>query len=633
MALDDIRRKLFRPGEEFEERYQRPKLEKHKEEVESSWRPEPELDKEEKTQTNMILWWGVGGGLGVIIIGIVFFLLFFGGFGIGGDTVSRVDLAVEALPQATAGKKAVWRVKYRNNNSMRLENTAIIFEFPSTAQPVVGEFSKNALRERRDIGSIEPGVGGEETFQAILFGAKGDSLSGKVKIEYRPTQSSARYTKETSYTIDITSTLLGVELVVPDQLKSGQEVEIKLKVVSTSDTVFRGLSAHIEYPGQFEFISAEPKPARADNIWRIGDIGKDKEFFVSIRGRFKESDVAGTARVKVGVYDPIQRDITIPFNTITKSIGTAPALLAVSLGTKGGEIADGVISAGSRVEGFVQWRNNLPVAVKNAAIEVVFEGDAIDLAKLKSDEGEYNAVSNSLQWVPGRVPQLLVVDPGVGGAFPFQFSVKKEIPQTGVNNKNFTIRLKARIKSLEVPVGFEGVDVSGETQKEYKIASRYVYSQKGYYYNSFIGNTGPLPPRVGQETTYTIVWSVVNTVNDIDKVVARATIPSYVVWKKNTVPPDPTLTFNETTRELTWAPGIITAGTGSLRPPREVAFQIGFTPSLPHVGTTPELVSESTFDARDTFTGVVFASQKANALTTQLRDDPRASGTEGRVVQ
>ncbi len=145
-------------------------------------------------------------------------------------------------------------------------------------------------------------------------------------------------------------------------------------------------------------------------------------------------------------------------------------------------------------------------------------------------------------------------------------------------------------------------------------------------------NTGPLPPKAGQQTTYTVVWSLINSTNDLGDVKVSATLPAYLRWTGATVPADPTLVFDSTTRKVSWTPGVISAGTGYTSRTREVAFQVGLTPTFSQVSQTPEIISEANLEAKDLFTNVD-VTQNARSLTTAISDDPEVHGDIGRVVE
>lgn len=634
MSLDNLRKRLFRKNEDFSRRFKVPQLKKHESESPSAWerRPEdiivpekPNID--EKPPARKIFWWGLGGGTIVLIGAAIFFLFSVGTFSTTHNTLKNIALEVEGSEEVVAGKKVSWKVTYKNNNGSKLENALLIFEYPEGAQPVVGEFSKNGFRrEQRDLKTIPEYGSGEEVFSALLFAPKGATLGGQVKLEYRPEDSSARFAKETPFRSFIRNTLLGINYDIPQGLQAGQEAEIKVRVVSSADTVFRGLALGLEVPGAFELTSASPKQ-EYEKIWLIGDLPAGGEFVLTLKGKIKKSETTETFLAQVGLYDRTKDSWAI-FNHSSESFAVSTSLLSVSLDTAQGQLSPGVVQAGSLLQMTVLWRNNMPVSVHNASIAVTFEGDNFDLRTVDSDLAEYS--NNALRWVPVRVPDLALLDPGDSGRFSFKVQVKDPIVPKTQNDKSFKLKIRARITSEEIPPGFEGVDIAGEAEREYKIASRPKFSQKVYYYDTRLKNTGPLPPKVGEETSYSVVWSVLNTVNNLEGVEIRATLPSYIDWKNIVFPSDARVSYKASTGELVWLPGDIPVGVGYLEPARELVFQVGFTPSLPQVGKVWQLISSASFEAEDSFTATPF-DLEAREVTTTLPDDPEAERLGGRV--
>lgn len=632
MALDDLRRRLFQKGEEFADRRKTTKLDRHSEEVPVGWKHEEPQETQMKRQNRAIVKWGVIGGAVIVGAAGLFFLASIAGFRIGNDVIDAVALDVEGGEEVSSGKKVLWKVSYQNDNAATLENAAIVFEFPPTAQPVAGSFTKTGLkRERRELGTLAPGKKGEEIFTALLFGAEGQTLEGRAVLEFRPDGSSARLSKEAKFESLVTDAVLGVEVEVPETLKAGQEADIIVRIVSSAETVFPNLSLKLEYPEAFEFVSSSPVPLRDNTLWRIGDLPAGGEYAVKIHGKVREAVSVQTFRASVGLYDRIENSFA-SFNSVSKAFEVSAPLLAISLEAKGGELAPGVTEAGNRLDFVLRWKNNLPVAVNNATVSVLFDGSMIDLRTLESERGELDPQTSVLRWVPGRVNELRVIDPGAEGTFTFNVTLKKEAPLSSSADKNFTVKIKSEMKTAEIPSGYEGTDISGHSEREYKVASRVTFSQRGYYQDPRIQNAGPIPPKVGKETTYVIVWSLVNSVNDLDGVVARATLPSYVRWTGRVVPSDSSVTFDTTTREVRWMPGKIPAGTGYTSRAREIAFQIGFTPSLPQVGQKPELITGARLEAQDSFTGTALV-ETTKEINTELRDDPAVGSGGGRVQE
>ena len=81
------------------------------------------------------------------------------------------------------------------------------------------------------------------------------------------------------------------------------------------------------------------------------------------------------------------------------------------------------------------------------------------------------------------------------------------------------------------------------------------------------------------------------------------------------------VTYNSDSREITWNLGNVHAQSSGKPAVRQVAFQVGFVPSLSQVGKAPSLEDIATFTANDTFANISINGSD-NGLTTEIRTDP-----------
>ena len=155
---------------------------------------------------------------------------------------------------------------------------------------------------------------------------------------------------------------------------------------------------------------------------------------------------------------------------------------------------------------------------------------------------------------------------------------------------------------------------------------------KALYYSGPFTNTGLIPPKVEKETTYTVVWSLSNTANNISKGVVTSSLPSWIRFVGTISPNTEDLTYNPSTQEITWNIGSIAKGTGITGAGRSVSFQIAFIPSLSQVGTIPVIINDAILTGHDDFANVDIRVSKT-PLRTQLDSDPAFPFTGSKVVE
>ncbi len=178
----------------------------------------------------------------------------------------------------------------------------------------------------------------------------------------------------------------------------------------------------------------------------------------------------------------------------------------------------------------------------------------------------------------------------------------------------------------------ENLEFVTNVKKEIKIASPLQLTALSLYYSGPFKNSGPLPPKVGQETTYAISWSLGGNSNDFSKVKITTSLPSYVRWLNVISPNDSGVKFNERDNTLIWEAGDVRAGTGITSSIKEIAFQIAFIPNLNQRGSSPILVGETKLEAYDNFISDYFNS-KISSLNTNLNYDEQFKYGEGKVVE
>ena len=158
------------------------------------------------------------------------------------------------------------------------------------------------------------------------------------------------------------------------------------------------------------------------------------------------------------------------------------------------------------------------------------------------------------------------------------------------------------------------------------------FAAKALYYSGPFTNKGFIPPKAEKETSYTIVWTLSNTSNNISKGQVRSALPPWVSFVGPIFPATEDLTYNSSTKEIVWNTGNIPRGSGITGATREVAFQVVLTSSLSQIGTRPVLINDAVLTGYDDFANVDVRVNKTS-LNTGLTNDPTFPIYGDRVVE
>jgi hypothetical protein len=434
--------------------------------------------------------------------------------------------------------------------------------------------------------------------------------------------------KEAQFSTRITRSPVGLSIDIPREIRSGQDVEFSINYVSNSESELEDLFLELDSPAGFTFITSTPGSEDKGKLWRIGALKPHEKGSIKVRGSITGGDLEEKSfKIQAGTRSP-SGELNI-YGRVVGAVILSRPFLDIEATAKGQKIY--VARPGDNIEVKLAFRNNLPVPVQNVIVEAIFGGTGLDENEIRSPQGTYRPASRSVVWNASSAEILKKLDPGQEGVFQLYFSFMDPIPIRTSSDKNFKIEAEIKISPGIFPPGFQGTDITGSDKVEAKLASRLQLVRRGFYFSNLIPNFGPLPPKVGVETTYTVVWSLTNATNDVGGLTARAVLPPYINWKGVISPRDGALSYEPSTGEVLWRIGEIKAGTGFLRPAKEVAFQIGLVPGVNHIGDTPRLVSNVRIEGRDLFTDSSISAE-APALSSELRDDPRVDTSQGRVL-
>lgn len=599
--LDKLKSRLYKKEETFKERQGRVRIYGEKVKLPPSfWRPPEEKRKMSKKTKNVFII--------LLIIFLIIFLGFILYFWLSGTNIissRNINIEIKGPAYINGGQVANLNVFIENKNKTALELADLIFEFPDNSFSSDG---RPLTRERFSLGKINPGEAVNKSIDAAFFGLENEEKEINVTLEYRLADSNAIFAKSEKYNVKISKPAIGISISIPKEINSKQELNIAVEVVSNSESIAKNLSLQITYPGGFQFLSAEPKPTNSNNTWSLGDLSSLQKKEIIIKGFVEGQDLEEKAfNAEVGVLD--ENGNLKLYSRTAETVVIKRSPLNLSIFINGQDIKKNIVWSGESVRVDLQWINNLTGNIRDGQIELEIKGIACNEQSISISQGSYRAVDKKLIWNSSSLPDLASIGSGASGRAQFSFSIKDPLPVSTINDKNFSVFLKAKISGIGTSDQFENLEISTPAEKEIKISSQLQLKASVLYYSGPLKNSGPMPPKVGQETTYTIVWSLGNNSNDFSKIKVSASLPPYIRWLNAVSPADSDVKFNERDGTVVWNVDYVPAGSGIVFPSKEVSFQIGLTPSLLQLDSSPLLVREANLESYNNFIEDIFTSK------------------------
>lgn len=574
----------------------------------------------------------------IFVVSLVFFvgaaaaaaLFFFG----GSSTVSTKNIKIEVDgPTAVAGGDELsLQIAVTNNNSVPIELADLVVEYPEGTRSAT-DLNTELQRHRESLGTIKAGERVTRPVRAVLFGEENADKEITITVEYRVQNSNAIFFTERTYDVTLSSSPLSIAVDALDESVSGQEVELRLTVTSNATTVLEDVLVRADYPFGFSFQRASPEPAFASNVFALGDMPAGSERTITIRGELAGQD--GEVRVfrfeSGTASESDEKELAAAFITASHEFTVRRPFLATQLALNGDSSGNAYITkSGETIRGDVTVTNNLDTEVRDAEIRLQFSGTGFDRTSISSRNGFYQSNEQTIIWDRTTDSALEELAPGESRSLSFTFAPVGPSVAAGMRNPETTLAIAVkgtRLESDRVPE-----EVQARSERTVKLTSDLRLLGRAVHFVGPFGNTGPMPPQVGEETTYTIIWSVTNTANDLRDVVVSGTLPSYMRVTGSTFPADADITFSDVGGRVTWRVGRVEAGTGTTGSPREVAFQVALSPSTSQIGDQPPLILDQRIRGFDEFTDTEVTFTRP-PLTTRLVNDPQFKSGEGVVAE
>lgn len=515
-------------------------------------------------------------------------------------TVSDELIAFEILAQpfVDGGEDLDIQVRVQNFNEQLLELPDLVITYPKDSSP-------NAERVflRRSLQDIGPGQRVTEDFDFALFGQEGDIRDIEATLEYRINNSNSIFIKNTDHQVIIRSTPTQISLDAPSQIIRNQEITLNVNVSANSTRQINDTLLQIQYPSGFEFISSSIEPSFRNNTWAIDNITSTEQNF-EIVGRLSALEGQGQSfTLQYGKQDKFNSNqIETVFNSLVHTVEIQQSFIESRfiVNQQGNPITS--VRGGTPLNIEIEYENTLDVALQNVVMRARFDGDFYIPDEIQTQFGFYDSATQSIIFDATNYEPFEVLQPGATGRMSFTINTPELVSQAGVLSN----------PRLNINLDIQGTESNGNQKNALAVARAQISANsdisvipKIQYYEGLIQNSGPMPPKVNLPTTYTLVFQVTNSSNDVSGAVLKTRLPSYVEWRYSVAPSIErnNVSYDVGTREITWKIGDLPSGLGvGTTLPRELSVQVELTPSLSQVDTAVELTGDMVLSGQDVFT-------------------------------
>lgn len=521
-----------------------------------------------------------------------------------------LKVGVEADDNIISGAKTCFKVVYENTGHVPVAALAVALNLPKTF--TTSETTPVATTENNwTLSPLNAGSDGEIN----VCGVFRSTVPGAEKIQavftYRPANFNSDFQDIAGKTITIDKSILTVESSGPNETVVGEEATYTTKIKNTGTEKTENLRLRAVLPTSFTITSADPAVTEIGSAyWNIASLEAGAEQTIAFTGSFTGS-ASGTIplTIEVGYLDTETNFIKQGEAKVeTNVLGNDLSLDLIANGSNTDQVAD----LGDRLRLSLSYTNQGKSTMEGLTFSLVIDSKTktAPFNFAGSDFGGGTRSGNTVTW------KLATLAPGASGTFDSTLIISDPIDPTTTADA-ITIQVNAAVAKINSNTTTSTISTTSFTVKLNSDAQ--LLTEVRYFDRDGLAlGSGPLPPAIGQTTTYRIFLTVANSLHPIKNSSVTMTLPAGTTWTNNTQADTGALTFDSGTKQVAWKIDSLSTNTSAW-------FDISVTPTVENLGTFLTLANPASFTATDTITnGQV--SNSTDALTTALPADELAEG-------
>lgn len=535
----------------------------------------------------------------------------------------QIGLEITGPDTAAAVQVIDLDFNWENRSSVEWQNVELFIDRPPgwRLRSSLPEVTEQGAQYMLALGTIGPGESGRLRLTGELLGPIGEPVEFKSELVLSPANFlSGRFSKTATRSIRLTSSPLELAVQTKREVLTNERVVVPVQIKNTSDHDVSGVfltvkspTANIELLPEDAAFSPDFSPVNAR--WDLPTLSPfgvvSRTAVVLVKGEVGSQQLL---ELEVG----IQEGNNVFSQQTHRQLFSVEEPDVVLKHLYEGSEDDVIVNTGQRVRGEVFYRNTGTNDLLNTIVTVTIDGEAFNPASLVLEGGAYDPTTRTISWSAASVGDLARVEPGKEGRLSYNFEIFRieDLPSAGEKTTNFVVTSTASLESPSLPLLPDNTRTVFSDRAVLSLATNFSLTADVFYDDGRLGlkSSGPNPPRVGEESTYTVRLRFSSDLNDVGNAVVLGVLPDGVKYTGKHFVTQGQLAVEERTGALSWKIPLIKGGAGRLAPPEELHFQVEILPAEHQQGQGIELLRNVRYEGSDLFTDRLLSQPLSGAI-------------------
>lgn len=540
-----------------------------------------------------------------------------------------LQLALQGSSEIALGREETYHLTWTNPDDQPLANARVRLSLPPDfLQTDLTPPPTDPSLPEWDLGFVSPKSSGEIVLKGVFRGALGAQQALQAIGTYQP--SGFTRSNDTLATLPVLykETALEGQATLPPKILPGDLVTLRYHLANHGTHPTPGLLVHIKYPPGF-MPSQMASSSQTEATLPLGELVPNASTTLQLTGMFA-SGMAGDAAFEMDAGYPGSDGAFLAMQHTEAHTSVLAGDLTLHVVVNGAD-TDRTILPGDPLRLSLAYQNTSPEPIKGVVLVLGFESivngksttgtSLLDWSRLEDHTQGVSTTAAQIQTIRYDKQQVATFDQLVPQA---EGTIDLTIPTLNLVTSTKDAAIRVTLLGMVEDVGNLKVArvvraqpiVMRERSDLDLAASAHYFTEEG----APVG-FGPLPPVVGQTTAYRVSWQLHKQLHEVDNITVSAVLPKIAAWSNKTIVDAGTMSYDESTRTVTWTLNNLPQTVSDL----EADFEVQLTPGPNDEGRFADLLGESHLQAQDPVVNELIMKTKP-ALTSDLQEDEAASG-------
>lgn len=516
----------------------------------------------------------------------------------------KIQLTIDAPDKISSSNIITYKINYKNTNSLPIGASSISVRYPDEFKFISATPTPTGKDNLSwDIGTLDGNQSGVIEISGQIYGQADTDVTLRTFLDYRPANFNSDFQKINNFITHLNPLPLDLTINGPDELTAGSASKFYISALNTSEQKISDMEINLLIPTGLKIISSNLKPTDNSLLWKMDSIKPATSSTIELVVVAASDMLPGDQTIKAFLNAKQNNKIYLQ-KTAEKNIRISKPNLLLQIAANGATDKQAV-NFGDKVNLSVSYENTGDLSLKNVTLRLIADAPALegksllDWANLQdAADGTVTGVTQTsnmrrgiITWTKKEIPSLAEIKPH-----------DKKTIELSIPLKNKTTLDATKLSQAITTIYVEAITDTTQAALQSNNISLILNSDLNLTAQATLKDTKSLPISIGKtfdtKNIYSINWTVTNSLHELADIQITATLPENVDWEKNSSSSAGDITYDATTKQISWKLNRLPQTAGKVT----INFDVGLKSKESDAGNGAALLEKTRIEAKDNVT-------------------------------